>query len=162
MRILKSFKVFVSLLSAISITAIVGCGSGGCKSSTLEPGGVYAPTNAAGEVVYSDRELALSDASYKLAYETVQSVFKFEKDNRQALWEISPDIKKALDAGRTNAVAIDRRWAQARNTYKKNPTPEGIGTLQSILSELHRLLPVVQQQVSGISQDVNTKKLKKD
>lgn len=135
-------------LCAGLFTVFVGC-NGGCASK-LEPGGVYAPTNSAGVVVYNDQALALADASYQFTYETVQSVFKFERDNRDVIWAVSHDVKHGLDKARPVAVDINRRWAAARNAYKKNPTPEGISTLQSILSELNRLLPVVQQQLEPV------------
>jgi hypothetical protein len=122
----------------------------GCKTAKLEPGGVYAPTNAVGQVVYNNAGLALADASYMFAYETIQGVFKFERDNRLQIWAISPSVKHSLDDIRPDVVAIDRRWAEARKLYKANPTPAGLSVVQSIISEIERLLPVVQQQLEPV------------
>ena len=121
-----------------------------CKTPRLEPGGAYAPTNSVGQVVYSDTGLMLTDASYKLAYETVSAVFKFERDNRITIWNLSPVVKGELDKLRPQVVDIDRRWAMARKTYKSNPTPAGLTAVQSILAEIQRIIPVVQQQMNPI------------
>lgn len=129
----------------------------GCKTPKLEPGGVYAPTNAVGVVIYNDLGLALADASYKFTYETALSVFAFERDNRLAIWALSPDVKHALDAIRPKVVEVDRRWAQARKLYKANPTPAGLNVLQTILAEAQRLLEVARQQVQPVSTAVMRK-----
>src|SRR5688572_24732666 len=113
----------------------------GCKSAPkLEAGGVYAPTNSTGQVIYNDLGLALADSTYKLAYETISSVLKYERDNRDVLWAISPNIKRTLDNVRREGVQVDRRWAEARRAYRMNPTPAGLSTLQTILSEINRLV----------------------
>jgi hypothetical protein len=130
--------LFLALLS-LSLTL-------GCKTN-LEVGGVYAPTNSVGQVIYNDQGLFLADATWKFSYEAMLSVFQFERDNRIALWGISPTIKHKLDSWRPAVVDIRKRWAESRHLYKQNPTPAGLSTLQGILSELNRLLPVVQAQI---------------
>lgn len=135
---------FVSSLIALVWFAV------GCKSPHLETGGLYAPTNAAGQVVYNDLGLALADGSYKLAYETVSAIFKFERDNRAAIWALSPQVKKTLDKARTEAVDIDRRWAEARKLYKAKPTPAGLSAIQGVLLEIQRLIPVAQAQLDPV------------
>lgn len=153
MKFLKSFRVFVSLLSTLAVLAIpvgiAGC-SGGCKTSTLEPGGVYAPTNAAGEVIFDDRGLALADATYKLTYESALSVLAYERNNRVAIWALSPEVKRAFDKVRPVVVDINLRWAKARQAYKKNPTPEGLSLMQEIMGEIDRLLPALQTQIDPV------------
>jgi hypothetical protein len=125
-----------------------------CKTRTLEPGGVYAPTNALGQVVYTDTGLALADAAYKFAYETVCSPLKFERDNRAAIFALSPSVgvsvKHALDDVRVQVWAIDQRWAVARKAYRASPTPAGLTTIQTILAEVQRLIPVVQSQLAPV------------
>lgn len=137
-----------AILSVIALCAVLACG---CKTATLEPGGPYAPTNSVGQVLYNDAGLALADASYKMAYDTMFAVFKLERDNRQAIWDISPTVKRALDGIRPQVVEIDRRWAAARKLYKAAPTPAGLSTLQTILAEIQRLLPVVQDQLVPVN-----------
>lgn len=128
----------------------------GCKSPSLEPGGVYAPKDELGRVVYSDIGLALADASYKFAYETVLSPLKFEKDNRAQIMALDPQIglkvKQALDKVRVEVWEVDVRWAKARNMYRANPTPVGLSNLQTILLELQRIIPVVQAQLVPVYQ----------
>lgn len=147
-----------AILSAILLSAgaIIGC-----KAPKLATGGVYAPTNSVGEVVYYDLGLALTDASYKFAYETALSPLKFEKDNRTAIFALSPSVglavKQALDKVRAEIWTIDQRWAAARQAYKANPTPAGLSTLQTILAEIERIIPVVQSQLAPVYQVLATK-----
>ncbi len=128
----------------------------GCKT-TLEPGGAYAPTNSLGQVIYNDTGLALADTSYKLAYETTLAVFRFERQNRAALWAISPEIKHTLDKARVQVQGIDRRWAEARQMYKLNPTPAGLSVLQTVLAEIQRILPIVQAQLDPVYSTLTVK-----
>lgn len=137
-------------LAALLLAMFVFAGAT-CRQGRLEPGGVYAPTNDLGQVVYADTGLALADASFKLAYETVTAVLKFERDNRVTIWALSPEIKKSLDKVRAEGVLIERRWYEARALYKKNPTPAGLTTLQTILAEIQRLVPVAQQQIAPVN-----------
>jgi len=141
---LKTLTLSVFLACATFLTLGFGC------KTNLEPGGAYAPTNELGQVIHSDTELALADASYKLAYETSLAVFKFEKDNRVAIWNISPNVKHALDKARVQVQEIDKRWATARKAYRQSPTPEGISGLREILLEINRLLPIIQQQIAPV------------
>lgn len=123
-------------------------GAAGCKTPRLEPGGAYAPTNEVGTVIYNDVGLAVADAAYKFTYETTLSVFRFERDHRAELWALSPKVKQELDRLRPQVVDVNKRWALARSAYKANPTPAGLSTLQTILSELQRLLPAAQSQLN--------------
>ncbi len=142
---MNTIRIFLLLL-AVSLT--------GCRSShvNLQPGGAYYPTvtNSAGTVTalsQPEQALFVADAAYKLAYDTVFAVFKFERDNRAALLNTAPQIKPGLDKLRLKFVSIDKRWAIARKAYKANPTPAGLNTIQSILFEIHRLIPVVQTEI---------------
>lgn len=132
----------VPLIAIAAISAPLS----GCKNQTAQPGGAYAPTNSAGQVIYDDTNLALADASYKLAYTSIQTVFAFERDNRTAIYKLTPSVKEALDKVRPTVVDIDLRWATARRAYRLNPTPEGLSTINSILSEIARIVPAVQAQ----------------
>lgn len=130
-------------------------GTSACRIPSLEPGGAYAPTNTVGAVVYSDVELALVDASHKFAYETIDSVFAFEKSHREQVKAISPEVylqvKHAMDDARKKAWEVEKRWATARKIYMDNPTPEGLTTVQQILAEFQRLLPVIQSQLTPVN-----------
>lgn len=117
-------------------------------------GGVYAPTNELGQVIYNDLGLALADASYKFAYETVLSVFRFEQKNRTAIFQMNPkvclDIKHAMDKAREQVWAVDLKWAATRKAYRLNPTPAGLTTLQTILAEIQRIVPAVQADITPV------------
>lgn len=122
----------------------------GCKTPNLEPGGSYTTTNAVGEVVSMDKGLFMADSAYKLAYDAVDAAFRFERDNRKTLWDISPSIKGSMDKARGEVKHIEIRWATARKAYRSSPTPEGLNTMEKILAELQKVLTVVQSQVSPI------------
>ena len=146
-RKFKSIMAAIALALAVSIPLSI---TTGCKTPSLETGGVYAPTNSFGEVLYNDIGLVLADSSYKFSYETVLAVFAYERNNRQAIWDISPDVKHALDVLRPKVVAIDRKWVNARLLYKANPTPAGLSVLQTVLAEIQRIVPVIQSQIDPV------------
>lgn len=134
----------------------------GCHTPNLEVGGVYSPatTNAAGDVVLQTQPetgLYVADAAYKLAYDIIYNVMKFERDNRVELAKVSPKIKTALDAVRPTVVDIDRRWAIARKAYTANPTPAGLTTIQAIIAEIQRLVPVVQAELAPVYSSLTPK-----
>lgn len=140
---MKMKHIIISVLAAITLIA--------CKS-TLEQGGAYAPgtfviaTNDSGVVVTNfiavaapNRAFYLADASYDLAYSAIDAAFEFERRNRDALWRLSPSIKRALDDLRPTAWDINVKWAKARQAYLLNPTPPGLTDLQRLLSELQNV-----------------------
>jgi hypothetical protein len=108
----------------------------GCKA-TLEPGGPYAPTGQ-----QADMPFYVVDGAFNLAYTTVDATFKWEKDNRAALWKLSPDIKKTLDTIRPEASKVVKQYATARSAYLKNPTPEGLSDLQFALATIRKVADV--------------------
>jgi hypothetical protein len=79
------------------------------------------------------------DATYDLAYSTLDAAFKFERDNRALLWKASPTIKHTLDAVRPQAVQVNAEYLTARAAYIANPIPAGLSTLQSILAKVQQL-----------------------
>ncbi len=130
----------------------------GCQAPQLAPGGAYAPaivsTNAAGNVTVSpvtapETALFIADASYRLAYDSVDAVFKFEQQNRAELAAKFPKLKPALDGLRPQVWKIDQRWALARQAYKASPTPAGLSQVQTIISEITRLVPVAQAELAA-------------
>jgi hypothetical protein len=109
---------------AICVSAFVGCG--GC--STLAPGGAYA----------GDKLLYDSDQSILGAYQIFDVFLKWEKDNRDELFKLTPDIKKAADNIRANGTKwIDSAIAM-REAYKTRPGPDTRTALQSALDLLHQ------------------------
>lgn len=142
----------------VSLLLFAGLAIGvtGCQSSNarLAQGGAYAPvqivyvTNAppdGGPITIltntvptqaPDFAFYATDAAFDLAYSTVNAAFQFEYDNRAMLWQVSPSIKHAIDAIRPQAAAAVSAWAKARQHYLANPTTAGLGTLQTLLSEV--------------------------
>jgi len=136
-------KTFALILFTVSLIAFAGC-SGGCKSH-LEAGGAYAQvtTNADGTTnVVSDLPFEIADQSYKTAYDIVDGVLAYERNNRPALLAISPKFKSDLDKIRPTVKDVDHRWAVARQAYKMGPSPTGLQDIAGILAEFQRLVPV--------------------
>src|SRR5262245_2666148 len=126
-------KTFTALLS-LSVGLLAGC-----VGKRLEPGGAYAPggfvvttnTGGVGETNFmptaqADMAFYVADSSYDLAYSIIDGAFKFERDNRAALWRVSPSIKHTLDEIRPKALEIHKRWAAARQAYIANPVATGL------------------------------------
>lgn len=117
----------------------------GCHSVQLESGGAYNPSPT---TLAPEQALYVNDAAYRLAYDAVDAVFLFERNNRVQLQAVSPKIKTALDGIRQTAADIDHRWALARQAYKANPTPANLTAVQQVLAEIQRLVPVAQSQLT--------------
>jgi len=115
-----------------------------CKSPQLASGGVYAP---AGQV--ADLQLYQADVAYALAFGTIDSVFKFERDNRLVLWKLSPKIKRTLDDIRPQAWAANQRWAIARQAYITQPIPANMTALQTVIAKAQQLATTAQAALKG-------------
>lgn len=152
-RIARSIQsaVFIFALTIAPIALWTGC------KSTLAPGGAYAPgnfvvaTDPSGVTTtnftatgVSDKAFFAVDSAYDFAYSTIDAAFTFERENRLALWKLSPDIKHTLDKIRLQAWDANVRYFRARQQYLSNPVPAGLSTLQSTLAELQNLAAAVQ------------------
>lgn len=135
----KSALLALSLLSVAFI---------GCKTH-LAPGGAYAPNvtnitaNADGtsttNVVATaapDQAFFEVDSAFDLAYSVINAAFTFELDNRDYLWSISPQVKHTLDKIRPQALDARNQYLKARRIYIANPTPAGLGALQTALTQI--------------------------
>lgn len=128
-------RKLASLLSVLAVFFLVAC-----NSPRLEPGGAYAPTNSVGQASAApDLVFYQVDSAFDLAFAVVQGAFKFEYDNRQFLWGLSPKIKHTLDDIRPQTVKAVQEYFVAREAYMANPTPPGLTTLQAILANMQRL-----------------------
>jgi len=138
-------------LSALLIIAVAAMLLVGCHGvPRLQSGGAYAGnTNVASGVALTapQPDLYIADAAYKLAYDAIFGVMKFERDNRDELLKLSPAIKQGLDKIRLKVVDIEWRWATARESYKRNPIPPNLSTVRLILLEIQRLVPVAQAEL---------------
>lgn len=125
------------LLFAICFS-LVGCGPTGCNG-TLQEGGAY---SQAGQK--PDKAFYAVDASFELSYSAVNTVFDFEKNNRQMLWDLSPEIKHTLDKIRPQAKEVVVAYAKARKEYTANPTPAGLSALETVLARMQQLATATQ------------------
>jgi len=125
-------------MAALLITA--------CKTPKLAPGGAYTTTitNMVGTNIVltstSDLGLYTADSSFKLAYQTLDTVFTFERNNRQYLWNLSPAIKHTLDQVRAQAWPIVGEYVTARAAYLANPTPAGLTGVNAVLAKIQQLV----------------------
>jgi hypothetical protein len=122
---------------AFALCSVLLCGTIGCGifgKGKLESGGAYA-----GNVTNAPMpELYAIDATFNLVHSALTGVFDYERNNRQALWVISPNIKKALDRVRVEASAAKLQFAKAREVYKSNPTPANLSAVNTALAKLQR------------------------
>lgn len=124
----------------------------GCKA-TLQPGGSYAPLDTNGvAVVQPDLQFYQVDAAYDLAYSAIDAAFKFERDNRNYLWQISPQIKKTLDSIRPQAVTANLEYLTGRAKYMSNAPSVGLTELQSILAKIQQLATAATAALPGTPQ----------
>lgn len=133
----------------------------GCKTR-LAQGGAYAPgtttittdlngvtsTNFVATAA-PDKAFYLVDADYDLAYATLDAAFTFEKENRDALWKVSPEIKHTLDSIRPQAWIVNLQWAAARKVYAANPIPAGLSNLQTYLAQIKNLATAAQAAIAA-------------
>lgn len=141
------FAVLTFAITALCLAPLTGC-----KSNKLAAGGAYAPANpvvtdgatnwvatAAPDPVFYSTDLA-----FDFAYTLVDTAFTFEKNNRQLLWSLSPEIKQTLDKLRPQAAAVVNAYTAARKRYIANPTPAGLSQLTTLLSQIQNLSAAAQ------------------
>lgn len=140
---------------------LIGCAG---ANSKLEVGGAYAPatfqvaTNSSGgistnvvQTLVPDLAFYAADATFDLAYSTIDGAFKFERDNRSMLWSISPNIKHTLDGIRPTAWKVVQRYTAARAAYMANPTPVGLSLLQDAATKIQALAAAAQAATSTVT-----------
>lgn len=146
----------LKLLLIIPIFIIGLLSFNACQAPKLESGGAYAPTNSVGQVVIApDIAFYQTDAAFSLAYGAVQAVLKFELDNRDYLWGLSPQIKKTLDGVRPDIQKAVTEYFVARDAYKANPTPAGLSLLQTITAKAQQLATAAQAVTSNLQSKGN-------
>lgn len=131
----RLYTLFAILAIAIALQ--------GCGTPKLAAGGVYAP---AGQV--ADLQLYQADVAYSLAFGTLDSAFRFERENRTTLWKLSPQIKKSLDAIRPDAWQANQHWAVARQAYITSPVPANLTAIQVIVAKVQQLAVTAQAALS--------------
>lgn len=140
-------KLFSQSRHLIGLVLLIGALSSGCKAH-LESGGVYSPvsTNAATGAVTSSPDLPFytADSAFWLAYTTLDTLFTIERDNRDVLFKVSPEIKHGLDAIRPTALQIAQGYLKARQAYIAHPTPEGLTGVNELLARLQQLVIAAQ------------------
>jgi len=140
-------KISLSILITVLLANAIICLTPGCKGS-LAPGGAYSPglttltTNADSTITTNfvataapDFAFYVADSAFSIAHSTADGVFNFERNNRAALWKISPKIKLTLDSIRPSADQAVHEYAVARTAYLASPTPAGLTTLQTALAK---------------------------
>ena len=117
---------------AVMLAAVALLLSSCVTSERLAPGGAY----AASATQTAQPELFTVDASFDLAVAALDTVFKYERDNRAVLWKLSPDIKHGLDQLRVQAVLVKKDYAVGRQAYLASPSPINLSALQAALAKL--------------------------
>lgn len=130
---LRTLISTVIVLAALAVPIL----QSGCRTSQLESGGSYAPTNSVG-VVVADKPFMAIESAFALAYGTLDTAFSFERDNRAMLWGISHSIKHTMDKIRPQAVAARDAYFQARALYVGSRTPQSFELLKTQLSKIQK------------------------
>jgi hypothetical protein len=151
---MKTPSIKTVALSVLLLLVTLGILSG-CKG-TLESGGQYTEsiTNTmTGSIsVKEDKFLYASDASFALIYKSLRAGFAIERNNRAYFWQISPDIKHALDTLRPKVQASINAYAAAREVYLLNPTPANQDAVSNALNKAQVILSAVNSVVSQYAQ----------
>jgi hypothetical protein len=135
-------------LLAIFAVAMIGLACFTACQATLAPGGAYAPANTNGvATVQPDMEFYIADAAYQIAWQGMNGIFEFERDNRETLFQLSPSVKHTLDQIRPNAVTANKEYLRAREAYKANPVAAGLTPLQTALAKIQQLFKTAQAAV---------------
>ena len=119
------------MLATVSVILLTAAS---CNPARLESGGAYAPP---GQV--ADLQFYQVDLAFDLARTGVHGVLKFERDNRNALWALSPEIKHTLDRIRPDVVKAESDYFKARATYLSNPVPAGLDPLRTASAKMRQL-----------------------
>lgn len=128
MKKIQRFAVISAIILFSFFAGLTGC------NSTLEKDGAYATAGA-----LPDKAFYVADAAFGLTYSAIDAAFTFEKNNRVALFRLSPEIKHGLDKIRPTAKLIVIDYANAREAYLKSPTPAGLSLLNTILAKAQQL-----------------------
>jgi hypothetical protein len=148
---MKTPSIKTVALSALLLLGTFGILSG-CKG-TLAPGGAYTAslTNTVGTnvtvTVKQDRLLFDSDASFKVLYNTMDTAFLIEKNNRAYFWGLSHNIKHNLDNIRPKCQAAVNAYGAARAAYIASPSQANadalhttLNTIQSVLNSVNAII----------------------
>jgi hypothetical protein len=98
------------------------------------------------------------DAAFAVAHDTYDMVVNLERNNRLLLWKLAPAIKHTLDATKDNAWIASVTYTTARAAYLANPTPAGLTTLQTALSQLQAYATAAQAATAQVSSMTSTNK----
>lgn len=126
-------KTTTRWLSGLMLLLVCGCGL--LRGDKFEPGGAYAKTETSAAMP----DLYVTDAAFDLAFKSLDTTFKFERDNRAALWVISPKIKHALDGLRVEASQVWLDYAAARQAYLSVPIAANLDTVRLALAKLQQI-----------------------
>jgi len=132
-RIRPSSALQAAVLLCFLLIGAVGCALFSVKK--FEPGGAYVSTDTSAAMP----ELYAMDSGFDLTYEAVDLVFKYEKDNRMALWAVSPRIKHEVDKLRVQASQVWLDYAVARQAYLSTPIPANLSALKVAVVKLQQI-----------------------
>lgn len=79
-----------------------------------------------------------AEQSQIMAFAAVDAFLTYEHDNRDALWQISPEIKRAADKLRSSFPDINATYLTVLKKYKDNRTPENKADLNTWLAVLEQ------------------------
>ena len=120
-------KILNSIIAA-AVLLTVGCG-------TLAPDGVYK----------SQKVLYTADQTFETTHDIIDAFLKWEFENGDALYQLSPRIKAGADAIRKDAPEWINKYNDARKAYLLAPVKDNSTALEEALDQLERLAAAGQQ-----------------
>lgn len=134
-------KIKLATLMVALCAVLTACNG----NKRLEAGGAYnqiTPPSPGQTNVITNPDYAFFtvDLTFKTLYSSLDAAFKFERDNREALWKIDHGIKHGMDKLRTQATKVVIAYAAVRTQYLQNPTPSNLDAFNTVIADLQKIV----------------------
>lgn len=93
----------------------------------------------------NDALVVRAEQARDIAVSTFDVLLDLEHANREALWDVDPEIKKTCDFIRENEQGWINGITRVIDAYKANRTPEGKANLTTALATLEASLQTAQE-----------------
>lgn len=97
------------------------------------------------KTITGDPVVVRAEQAQKVLVYTLDTLLKFEYDNRAYLWSINPQLKKFCDTCRDSEVMWIHGIDNATEAYKSNKSTENKATLVTWLAVIEQVVSDAQQ-----------------
>ncbi len=120
---------YILILFAAFALSFSGCVNPTQPSGTVGGGGI---------VVTSKDPVVIAEITTQIAYDTFDTLFTLEYQNRALLLAKAPAVKVAIDSLRLRAPQLLASARTMTKVYEANATPENLLNLQAILATVNQ------------------------